>query len=1050
MSEELIQRGLDKKNPTSKIGKWNYYSIGATTLKALKIANIIRNVDYGSLESKKVDGIIINNKDVIAVVEFKQPKEFKTASQKDKAIAQEIEVAKILGCKIIIATDTIDTVWVNAFTGMRICDEAGSEIKSAFNPSDEHLASLIEKINYSINEKNNNILPKQLVNPTDLAKSIWQDIWSVSGATPENCLYTFVELFIFKYLSDLGILKNRHSFEFLMSMQTTDSADEILQYYADEIRKKIKELFPYNPLDNTTIINGTIFVSKDQKSVSGYSTVFIKVLKKFADYGRLEHIDYDFKSQLFESFLKESISKKNWGQFFTPMKVIRAIEKIAKDEIKEGAVICDPACGVGKFLLEPIKSKLSQFYKIEGDKVIPKITIRGFDKGFDKDEQKTIILAKANMLIYFSEIIKDYPNHTVEFGKIFNDSFTLKTNSILGTLRDPIENEYDLILTNPPYVTSGSSNLKEEISKDSELKKYYKINAIGVEGLFMEWIIRALKPNGKAFVVVPDGIFNRQNDKNLREFIKQECFIDGIISLPLNTFFTTNKKTYILCITKKNNKADIQKDPVFTYLVSEIGESRDIYRFDIEQNDLNEATTLYNFFKGNKSSFESFNKDPRCKIFPIEKFEADTYWTIDRWWSREEKIALGIEEEDKAVSMLDFSSLVQDMSDTLSSLSAEIKDSAEKKKSDFGQNFKTLKIKEIFDLSQKTNNSKFTKTFIEQNSGHIPVYSASDNENLVGYGYVKDNLSTIRYFENCMTWNIDGSIGQVFIRKGRFSLSEKVIPLIPFEKYKDKLDDLFLKIIIENQVIQENFGFTNKAGKDKLGNLVLKIPTLPNGDFDIEAQQSIIEKYNLINDLKLKVAEYKQTIKNLKVTIDDEFHNFKEVKIGEIFETKKGLSKYTKSYGQANKGEYPVYSASNIAPLTFIDTYDYDGKYLTWATNGFAGYIKVIDEKFSANGDRGILVPKINNIDLDYIKFTLEPILRKLAKGRKGDNGEDEFTKVYPSMVEGCAIVMPILSDGKFDLEAQKSISQKYLMVEQIKFLMEQELEKIEKLTVSY
>jgi len=679
MSEELFQRGLDKKNPTSKIGKWDYFSIGTTTLKALKEANIIRNVDYGSLETKKVDGIIINNKNVIAVIEFKQPKEFKTASQKNKAIAQEIEVAKILGCKIIIATDTVDTIWVNAFTGMRICDESGSEIKSAFNPSDKHLASLIEKINYSINEKNNNILPKQLVNPTDLAKSIWQDIWSVSGATPENCLYTFVELFIFKYLSDLSILKNRHSFDSLLDMQKEYPSDEILQYYADNIRKKIKELFPPNDSDHTTIINGTIFVSKDQKSVSGYSTVFIKVLKKFAEYGRLEHIDYDFKSQLFESFLKESISKKNWGQFFTPMKVIRAIEKIAKDEIKEGAVICDPACGVGKFLLEPIKSKLSQFYKVEGDKVIPKITMRGFDKGFDKDEQKTIILAKANMLIYFSEIIKDYPNHTVEFGKIFNDSFTLKTNSILGTLRDPVENEYDLILTNPPYVTSGSSNLKEEISKDSELKKYYKINAIGVEGLFMEWIVRSLKPNGKAFIVVPDGIFNRQNDKNLREFIKQECFIDGIISLPLNTFFTTNKKTYILCITKKNNKAEIQKDPVFTYLVSEIGESRDIYRFSIEQNDLNEATTLYNFFKGNKSSFKSFNKDPRCKIFPINKFEPETHWTIDRWWSREEKIALGIEEEDKTVSMLDFSSLVQDMSETLGGFSAMIKELSEKK-----------------------------------------------------------------------------------------------------------------------------------------------------------------------------------------------------------------------------------------------------------------------------------------------------------------------------------------------------------------------------------
>ena len=1050
MSEELIQRGLDKKNPTSKIGKWDYYSIGATTLNALKKANIIRNVDYGSLESKKVDGIIINNKDVIAVIEFKQPKEFKTQAQKNKAIAQEIEVAKILGCKIIIATDTIDTVWVNALTNEKICDESGNEIKSAFNPLDEHLASLIEKINYSINEKNNNILPKQLVNPTDLAKSIWQDIWSASGESPTGSLYTFVELFIFKYLSDLGTLKGVFCFQNLMNNYTANNQDDMLEYYASTVRPKIKNLFPENVIDKTTIINGSVFVNKLGNADIRYSNVFKKVLDKFQAYGKLEHIDYDFKSQLFESFLKESISKKNLGQFFTPMKVIRAIEKIAKDEIKEGAVICDPACGVGKFLLEPIKSKLSQFYKIEGDKVIPKITMRGFDKGFDGDEQKTIILAKANMLIYFSEIIKDYPNHTVEFGKIFNDSFTLKTNSILGTLRDPIENEYDLILTNPPYVTSGSSNLKEEIGKDSELKKYYKINAIGVEGLFMEWIIRALKPNGKAFIVIPDGIFNRQNDKNLREFIKQECFIDGIISLPLNTFFTTNKKTYILCITKKNNKADIQSDPVFTYLVSEIGESRDIYRFNIEQNDLNEATTLYNFFKGNKSSFESFNTDPRCKIFPIDKFEPETHWTIDRWWSREEKIALGIEEEDKAVSMLDFSSLVQDVSDTLSSLSAEIKDSAEKKKIDLEQNFKELKLKEIFDLSQKTNSSKFTKTFIEQNSGTIPVYSASDNENLVGYGYVKDNLPSIRYFENCMTWNIDGSIGQVFIRKGRFSLSEKVIPLILFKEYKNKLNDLFLKIIIENQAIEENFGFTNKAGKDKLGNIVLKIPILSNGEFDIIAQENIIEKYNLINDLKLKVAEYKQTIKTIKVKIDNELENFKEPKIKDIFDVKKGLGKYTRSYGQQHNGEYPVYSGSNIAPIMHIDTYDYDGEYLSWVVDGFAGYMKVLIGKFSATGHKGIMILKDSNIDLDYVKFILEPILRESAKGRKGDNGASEYTNVAPKIVENLIIKIPILLNGSFDIETQKEIAKKYLIIEQIKISIEEELSKIEKLMVNY
>ena len=90
---------------------------------------------------------------------------------------------------------------------------------------------------------------------------------------------------------------------------------------------------------------------------------------------------------------------------------------------------------------------------------------------------------------------------------------------------------------------------------------------MGVEGLFMEWIIHALKKGGKAFIVVPDGIFNRQNDKNLRRHILNNCNIDAIISLPIKTFFTTSKKTYILALTKKNSISELQTTPVFTYLV---------------------------------------------------------------------------------------------------------------------------------------------------------------------------------------------------------------------------------------------------------------------------------------------------------------------------------------------------------------------------------------------------------------------------------------------------------------------------------------------------
>ena len=54
------------------------------------------------------------------------------------------------------------------------------------------------------------------------------------------------------------------------------------------------------------------------------------------------------------------------------------------------------------------------------------------------------------------------------------------------------------------------------------------------------------------------------------------------------------------------------------------------------------------------------------------------------------------------------------------------------------------------------------------------------------------------------------------------------------------------------------------------------------------------------------------------------------------------------------------------------------------------------------------MVPKENRTDLDfdYMKFILEPIFRELAKGRKGDKGEKEFTKLYPSMLDD--VMVPI------------------------------------------
>jgi len=867
MGEELIQRNL--LSAPEVMGDWKYYNIGATSLKTLKEAKLIRSKDYREFEKKKPDALIVSGPQVIAAIEYKTPANLRTDKQIESAIEQQIGTAGALEAHVYIVTDGRKTFWINPSTGNRYKFIDNSELALNFDKSDDECIKLLNSIIATSASGGDVLIDSPMVDPLPLAQKVWQDLWAVSGATPENCLYTFVELFIFKYLSDLKVLTGIHSFSNLLSQYETNSEEDVLENYANSIRVKIKELFPLNPKDNTTIINGTIFVSKDDKAVSGYATVFRKTLERFNSFGTLDRIDYDFKSKLFETFLKESISKKNWGQFFTPIKVVRAVVKMA--DVAPGMKVCDPFCGVGKFLLEPILHDVHKYYHVDNGQLKTKISLSGFDKGFDKDEQKTIILAKANMMIYLSALIQENPALTKQFSNLFNETFLLQTNSILGTLANPVTGTsshcadcedisicvdksgvrcgYDLILTNPPYVMSGSSNLKDEISKQSSLKDYYATNAMGVEGLSMEWIVNSLKPGGKAFVIVPDGLMNRSNDKKMRDFIIEQCYIDAIISLPLNTFFTTNKKTYVMALTKKApiSKSGIktvepQKEPVFTYLCSEIGETRDAYRFDMKENDLDAAATLFNMFKGARSGFSS--EDKRCKIVNIDKFVNGDHWSVERWWTHEEKIVLGIEDEVRTVTLDQLSVMIGDASSTL----------------------------------------------LE----HQDIISGLQKEEL--------NDCTMRYF----------------------LLSDVLIPV-------------------------------------------------------------------------------------------------------------RGKSMYTKKYGEKNKGAYPVYSASSGAHLTKIDTFDFDGEFLSWATNGFAGRISVLSGKFSINGDRAILLPKVEGIDLHYLKFILQPVFRKMAKGRLGDRGANEFTKLYPSMIKGVKILFPIKSDGTFDLFAQQEIAKSYTAIEELR-----------------
>ena len=119
---------------------------------------------------------------------------------------------------------------------------------------------------------------------------------------------------------------------------------------------------------------------------------------------------------------------------------------------------------LGGFILEPLKVKNNTkfYYSVVNNKIVPRLNFHGFDKGFERDEQLTIILAKANMLIFLSELLKINHELIPEFSNLFNTTFKLTIDSIIGTLeKDRMYvnyDKYDLMVTNPRYVTSGMNS----------------------------------------------------------------------------------------------------------------------------------------------------------------------------------------------------------------------------------------------------------------------------------------------------------------------------------------------------------------------------------------------------------------------------------------------------------------------------------------------------------------------------------------------------------------------------------------------------------------
>ena len=164
--------------------------------------------------------------------------------------------------------------------------------------------------------------------------------------------------------------------------------------------------------------------------------------------------------------------------------------------------------------------------------------------------------------------------------------------------------------------------------------------------------------------------------------------------------------------------------------------------------------------------------------------------------------------------------------------------------------------------------------------------------------------------------------------------------------------------IIHNQIRVLANGFkVFGISKDTINKLKINIPSKNEQVKIVETLQLLDKKIELQSQKIEALKLYKKGLINL---VRNDWKNWKNYKISDIFKITRGVvipkNKISEEKNEIYK--YPVYSSqtSNNGILGYDKIYDYNGKYLTWTTDGAnAGKVFYRDGKFRCTNVCGIL-----------------------------------------------------------------------------------------------
>lgn len=209
---------------------------------------------------------------------------------------------------------------------------------------------------------------------------------------------------------------------------------------------------------------------------------------------------------IYESILKELQSAGSSGEFYTPRAVTDFMAQTIRPQI--GETMADFACGTGGFITSWLKELHKQVENTSDEEQYGQ-SIYGIEK-----KQFPYMLCITNLLL-----------HGLDVPRVFHE------NSLLHDVLDyTVDDQFDVILMNPPYGGSEKNDVKNHFPAD--------LASSETADLFMSVIMYRLKQNGRAAVILPDGfLFGTDNAKvNIKKKLFSEFNLHTVIRLPGSVF----------------------------------------------------------------------------------------------------------------------------------------------------------------------------------------------------------------------------------------------------------------------------------------------------------------------------------------------------------------------------------------------------------------------------------------------------------------------------------------------------------------------------------